>query len=102
MYIAGGVVTVEQTTISGNIVVYVSAPSLPSFLIRCPLGVTKPGNLLPSVACPRTGQGGGGVYVRGGDIHFTDVNIYNNQAGTVSDYSLLTCSAFPSPPWEVC
>ena len=39
MYIIGGVVTVEQTTISGNTADSVSAPSLPSFLIHCPLGV---------------------------------------------------------------
>ena len=38
MYIIGGVVTVEQTTISGNTADYVSAPSLPSFLIHCPNG----------------------------------------------------------------
>ena len=38
MYIAGGVVTVEQTTISGNTAGYVSASSLPSFLIHCPHG----------------------------------------------------------------
>ena len=37
MAINGGVVTVEQTTISGNTAQYVSAPSLPSFLIHCPL-----------------------------------------------------------------
>ena len=46
MAIHGGVVTVEQTTISRNFVGsnlidrsgWVSAPSLPSFLIHCPHG----------------------------------------------------------------